>query len=1534
MSTLFFGGSSRSGLNLGPRTSGTATAFERDLAMIEARRRRLRNMKLGQRSKERENTWFFDRFIPDKLEQGVDEVATSLIYTIPGIYQMAATVGRDLSDLAMGDVTPERSAAMFGQMGKQMYTDVRHPLRHPGYTAMTLFGLASMGLGTGARVGAAAGAYARMNPMSAAARSLARMEGMPRSSSSALFHAIPPSMRPRIKFDAPRERGNQDPTVPEVHTEQGIEPQPDRGLLKAFGRRQARKQLKSLEQLMASPGYRPNLVDDAARRDLSARAGVPLPPSPADEALSALPSMNPADRRAYLEQQRATPVVGRQSAQVPEVDEPGMAYLQQRQAARDTRAAERAARDAAEAERRAGILQNVTQMQERNRLAEWQASAQPHPLTNLPRLNYESMAAAARSISDLSESYAYRMLPRASIQVPPGGLPEPGAFGPSVGRPMPQIPAPAPVVPRQKAPAKTARTPRAAASEPIAAAAAALPGEPVPAGAIDYEQLADLIAARMAGDGGMAPLGSLEPEPPRAPGRPRQEGGHSEPQKRQMRDYENAWEHFKEEGEGSWRAEYAGQPAGHFERQLDKDGAEVFVPDPDSPSGQRRVYAVTLQNPSRTRTGRPFTHKVFLTAIDDAEAASLVRKFWAEWMTTGRLSRDPRSDPKGKTRLPPLTKGKFTGKKQGDVAAGAADIAWAQRQAELDPAAQGVEPAEKIAPVGKSEKQILEDSQAEMDRVKADLQAEMEAIGGPSDSELAAIEDEALGVDPAPVAKPAKAKAKAKALKGEELDALDVDALNRDLNPALSRLGLHYDEKGFLKMEAGVEIDDVLTELGFDAGDAFMIEDALEGAAGEVSAGGKFSMKEFTKRLEDNFEGTDISVADVLNKLFGAQGGTQQAMAREMLRAFMAPRQRQSTTIKVRMPEEMGSGAERHRVFREVESDQIMLSNNPVVRMAWYTAYGALKALENPYAKEGAGNWASRQLRRKVRFEQAEIQRINELAEKANVSKEARKYEAMLEEAKRTEWGGGTFRVWDSINRGAMMGILFLKPAYLSANLIGQVGLAMIDHAWNPVNVYDSVQLQRKLFKDPKIAGVRAAKIKAAMGEGAIESLSAGPGASKRIFQTHDFTSRQYAKLLDTPFRDNSFINEARRQGFDSAEKIARLVDAPEGSPLNQQFVDIARRANRNMIDFGRLNNIEKQLVRRILIFYPWLKGATIYGARFASEHPFQFTAAIQVGRMGAEKTEEQLGMLPSFMQQQGVFKVGEREVPGLGRVPEIMNPAAISILGTPGETLNIARAAIAGDVRQSEELGESLTPAATAALSAFTGTDPFTGAKIDPSKSYIERALGSLGDTLPFVRQAKQLDRAQQIESGEVDPREVLQPMNKQDVLGRWLGPGFGAAVDRPLGEFALNPREARQRAAAEQRTFGSKSESQMALHRDYRDRAREEAKKLGLNLPKEFDQAMALRGQREAEIAVWEEENGKSNAFDRLEADMRLLVRRKQYTEKEAKEILNNFAALDEASINRFRRQLGDAFFGGDVRSYYKKLLTVAGASIDQGW
>src|SRR5688572_6148667 len=140
MSSYFgsFGGGSSN-----PYGSTRRLRFERDLARARARQARIAKLNLREQGRDRDDTWFADALIPDVVEKGVDQIATSLINTPAGLYEMGKGFALDARDFATrGDLTPERTGGMFRMMGQQVYEDFRHPLRNPGYLAMDQIGRA------------------------------------------------------------------------------------------------------------------------------------------------------------------------------------------------------------------------------------------------------------------------------------------------------------------------------------------------------------------------------------------------------------------------------------------------------------------------------------------------------------------------------------------------------------------------------------------------------------------------------------------------------------------------------------------------------------------------------------------------------------------------------------------------------------------------------------------------------------------------------------------------------------------------------------------------------------------------------------------------------------------------------------------------------------------------------------------------------------------------------------------------------------------------------------------------------------------------------------------------------------------------------------------------------------------------------------------------------------------------------------------------------------------------------------------------
>lgn len=106
---------------------------------------------------------------PKILGVAAYQIADALIHSPQGLFEAAKTLGGDVSkaQLALAEKVTGREAAgeedltfkgtrqMGEAMGRGIYEDFRHPLRNPGYLFLDILGIASLGAGTAARVGAA-----------------------------------------------------------------------------------------------------------------------------------------------------------------------------------------------------------------------------------------------------------------------------------------------------------------------------------------------------------------------------------------------------------------------------------------------------------------------------------------------------------------------------------------------------------------------------------------------------------------------------------------------------------------------------------------------------------------------------------------------------------------------------------------------------------------------------------------------------------------------------------------------------------------------------------------------------------------------------------------------------------------------------------------------------------------------------------------------------------------------------------------------------------------------------------------------------------------------------------------------------------------------------------------------------------------------------------------------------------------------------------------------------------------------------------
>src|SRR5262249_252191 len=151
-------------------------------------------------------------------------------------------------------------------------------------------------------------------------------------------------------------------------------------------------------------------------------------------------------------------------------------------------------------------------------------------------------------------------------------------------------------------------------------------------------------------------------------------------------------------------------------------------------------------------------------------------------------------------------------------------------------------------------------------------------------------------------------------------------------------------------------------------------------------------------------------------------------------------------------------------------------------------------------------------------------------------------------------------------------------------------------------------------------------------------------------------------------------------------------------------LIEAAQRAKHAIIDYEDLGPREREVVRRLIFFYPWVKGSTKYAGHFLLEHPIQSAALGHLGEYGKQHTG--LGPTPSYLE--GSFADGHNKV---------VNPAAAAIFQTPAQVGQITSGLIRGNVTEAARASNLATPALGLALSEITRQDQF-GNPISPRTS------------------------------------------------------------------------------------------------------------------------------------------------------------------------------------------------------------------------
>jgi hypothetical protein len=339
----------------------------------------------------------------------------------------------------------------------------------------------------------------------------------------------------------------------------------------------------------------------------------------------------------------------------------------------------------------------------------------------------------------------------------------------------------------------------------------------------------------------------------------------------------------------------------------------------------------------------------------------------------------------------------------------------------------------------------------------------------------------------------------------------------------------------------------------------------------------------------------------------------------------------------------------------------------------------------------------------------------------------------------------------DAINEVMKAMILYLKPAYFLPNFLSNAAMALVQQGFMaPVNMAHTYSM---LFKGRGLSRDAVDTIKATSGGGySAANLSvSGRTVFNQLRRATNWMAGRWATVIDDPLRLSSFIHEANAAGFTSAADIERLTTDPayEGA-----LMDVAMRSNDALINYARLGPAEQEYMKRMIFFYPWVKGATRYGYQLFINHPTVAFAQAPAGAIGQRWQSNVLGALPSWAQ--GFFPWGASAAG---------NPGAAALLQTPANLMQSLGGIFGGNPSIGQSFLQNLAPVESGLVTLGTGLTTIPHPATEP---WWQAAVGQTFGGIPAITSLQDL-------FGPVNPYGYYPTRGSlQDVLGHFIVGGL----------------------------------------------------------------------------------------------------------------------------------------------------------------
>jgi hypothetical protein len=409
-----------------------------------------------------------------------------------------------------------------------------------------------------------------------------------------------------------------------------------------------------------------------------------------------------------------------------------------------------------------------------------------------------------------------------------------------------------------------------------------------------------------------------------------------------------------------------------------------------------------------------------------------------------------------------------------------------------------------------------------------------------------------------------------------------------------------------------------------------------------------------------------------------------------------------------------------------------------------------------------------------------------------------------------------------------------------------------------------------------------------------------------------------WSSLIDRHSRVSAFLYWAHRHGvdLDDRRRVAALFKPENRAKLEQ----IRERANKSMVQFDNLNPLERDVLRHVVYFYPWVSRASAWAVRTLVEHPHKTFALGQLARIQQANQDREFGKLPKSLAQRGYmpFKIFGKTY--------MIGTASINPLQTVSDT---GRQLVSPFDPSQPQLSESASPALSFALDELTGRDSqghaLKGGRLKAGILDTVVSGTPQGQALQKGLFGKRVARALGKRTDYSHMPESQHPsFPGSGPIPAIGGLTIGSIFPRETDMDAVHAKQHEEALAALPPVDRARARSEDRVHGLV-----EVARQAGLAPEQSPELQRAFRVAVARDVSYAEEAQSKGipvnrlGQADRLKADLTLLAKMGILDDQAANDAYDQYANAGDAAIKKLRKELSRDYFDLGIISELRREL-----------